>query len=339
MLRRATVMLKGRTTAKARPKRFIFAATIARRHGDFTAAFAYLDRAIELSEERSAVRAKCGNTRGDACWRWANGLKRSANSALHCNWPRSGATSNTRAGLFITSHCHCHDARGFGEALRWLRRPLRDERNTAPMPQEADAYFNVARLHLYRGEFEMCEQHLDRAMERCQLFNMIGMRAQVFETYGMLYREIGGVARAREFYERAARDYDKAGIELALCELLDEQALLELQIGDLAAARKLIDQLINARRNLNDELRNQTAALTLGRILIAQGEEESARAELDSALGYFRQNGLYYYEAQACIALAQCDFAAGRDVQMLERLRRALDLAARYDYEYWLRRN
>jgi DNA-binding SARP family transcriptional activator len=184
----------------------------------------------------------------------------------------------------------------------------------------------------------MCEQSLDRAMERCQLFNMIVVRAQGFETYGMLYRELGDVARAREFYERAARDYDKAGIELARCELLDEQALLELQIGNLAAARKLIDQLINARRNLNDELCNQTAALTLGRILIAQGEDESARAELDSALGYFRQNGLYYYEAQACIALAQCDVAAGRDVQMLERLRRALDLAARYDYEYWLRR-
>ena len=35
-------------------------------------------------------------------------------------------------------------------------------------------------------------------------------------------------------------------VELARCELLDEQALLELQIGNLAAARKLIDQLINA---------------------------------------------------------------------------------------------
>jgi DNA-binding SARP family transcriptional activator len=154
----------------------------------------------------------------------------------------------------------------------------------------------------------------------------------------MLYRELGDAARAREFYERAAGDYDKAGVELACCELLDEQALLELQMGNLAAARKLIDKLIDARRSLSDELRVRTAALTLGRVLIAQGEEESARAELEPALDYYRRNSLYYYEAQACIALAQCDFAAGRDVQTLERLRRALDLAARYDYEYWLRR-
>ena len=338
MLRRAVILLLDQNDREGEAEALHSLATIARRYGDFTTAFAHLDRAVELSDERSAVRAKCGNTRGlclMALGKWTE-AEREFRAALQL----AEEQRDEQYALWIA-----HNLGGppmirgdFGEALRWLRRPLRDGRNTAPMPQEADAYFNVARLHLYRGEFEMCEQHLDRAMERCQLFNMIGVRAQVFETYGMLYRERGDVARARDFYERAARDYDNAGVELARCELLDEQALLELQIGDLAAARKLIDQLINARRTLNDELQNQTAALTLGRILIAQGEEEAARAELDSALGYFRRNGLYYYETQACIALAQCDFAAGRDVQMLERLRRALDLAARYDYEYWLRR-
>src|SRR5262245_74855 len=338
MLRRAAVLLQDQNDREGEAEALHSLATIARRHGDFTAAFAHLDRAVELSDERSAVRAKCGNTRGAcllALGKWTE-AEREFRAALQSAEERR---DEQYARWIVHNLAGPPMIRGdFGEALRWIRRSLRDERNTAPMPQEADVHYNVARLHLYRGEFEICEQHLDHAMERCQLFNMIGTRAQVFETYGMLYRELGDVARAREFYERAARDYDRAGVEMARCELLDEQALLELQIGNLAAARKLIDQLINARHNLNDEIRNQTAALTLGRILIAQGEEESARAALDSALGYFHQNGLYYYEAQACIALAQCDFAAGHDVQMIERVRRALDLAARYDYEYWLRR-
>jgi len=338
MFRRSAILLQGQGDHEGEAEALHSLATISRRYGDFAAAFTHLDRAIELSDEQSPVRAKCANSRGGcllALGKWTE-AEREFRAALQLAEEQH---DEYYAGLITHNLGLPPMIRGdFGEALRWIRRPLRDERNTAPIPREADAHFNVARCHLYRGEFEMCEQSLDRAMERCQLFNMIGVRAQVFETYGMLYRELGDVARARGFYERAARDYDSAGIELALCELLDEQALLELQIGNLAAARKLIDQLINARRNLNDELRNQTAALTLGRILIAQGEEESARAELDSAFGYFRQNGLYYYEAQACIALAQCDVAAGRDVQMLERLRRALDLAARYDYEYWLRR-
>jgi DNA-binding SARP family transcriptional activator len=54
-------------------------------------------------------------------------------------------------------------------------------------------------------------------------------------------------------------------------------------------------------------------------------------------VNYFREHGLCYYEAQCCTGLAQCELNAGHEPQMLEQLRRALDLAARYDYEYWLR--
>jgi ATP/maltotriose-dependent transcriptional regulator MalT/DNA-binding SARP family transcriptional activator len=338
MLRRATVLLQGQDDPEGEAEALQSLATIARRHGDFTLAFAFLDRAVELSDEQSPLRVKCGNTRGSclvALGKWTE-AEREFRAALQL----AEEQHDEQYARWIVHNLGLPPMmRGdFGEALRWLRRSLPDEHDAAPMPQETLAYLNVARCHLFRGEFEACEQHLDRAMERCQLFNLLGQRAEAFETYGMLYRELGDAARAREFYERAAGDYNKAGIELASCELLDEQALLELNIGNLVAARKLIDQLIDARRSLGDELRDRTAALTLGRVLTAQGEEEFARAELEPAFDYFRRNNLYYYEAQACIALAQCDFAMGRDVQMLERLRRALDLAARYDYEYWLRR-
>jgi ATP/maltotriose-dependent transcriptional regulator MalT/DNA-binding SARP family transcriptional activator len=337
MLRRAAVLLQGQNDREGEAEALHSLATIARRQGDFTTAFAHLDRAIELSDEQSPVRIKCGNTRG-ICF------------LLQSKWIE--AESEFRAALQLAEEQHdeyyarlvVHNlgapsmARGdFGEALRWMGRALHDQRNTAPMPQEALFHVNAARCCLYRGDFEACERHLDSAMERCQLFNLTEMRAETFLTYGMLYSELGAFERAREFYKRAASDYDRAGVDLARYELLDERALLELRTGDLAAARKLIDQLINARRSLGDELLNRTAALTLGRILIAQGEVELASAELEPALGHFRQNGHYYHEVQACVALAQCDLAAGRDVQMLERLRRALDLAARYDYDYWLR--
>jgi LuxR family maltose regulon positive regulatory protein len=338
MLRRASVLLKAQGDHEGEAEALHSLAAIARRQGDFTAAFASLDRAIELSDEQSLVRAKCGNTRGlclMALGKWTE-AEREFRAALQLadeqrdEYYARLISHNLGLPLMMRGD--------FGEALRWLGRPLRGERNIAPMPQEALMHLNVASCHLFRGEFGDCERHVDRAMEVCQIFNLLGQRAEVFETYGMLYCELGDAERAREFYERSAGDYNKAGVELACCELLDEQALLELQTGNLAAARKLIDHLIDSRRSLGDELRDRTAALTLGRVLIAQGEEASAQAELEPALEYFRRNSLYYYEAQTCVALALCDFAAGRDVQMLERVRRGLDLAARYDYEYWLRR-
>jgi DNA-binding SARP family transcriptional activator len=183
-----------------------------------------------------------------------------------------------------------------------------------------------------------CEKHLDQALEYCQLFNLVAPRAETFETYGNLYRERGDAARATEFYERAARAYDEAGIDLTRCELLDEQALLNLQLGNLTMARSLLTRLVDARLEAKDERGSHTAMLSRGRVMLAQTDYEAARADLQPALEYFREHGLYYYEAQASVALAACDFVTGEESSNLSHLRRTLDLAARYDYEYWLQR-
>ncbi len=336
MFRRAAHLLHARNDREGEAEALHSLATIARRRGDFTAAFDYLDRAIELTDERSAVRAKCGNTRGlclVAMRQWTE-AEREFRTALHLAEERRDEHC---ARIILHNLGLPPMIRGdFGEALRSLRRLLRDE--AAPVPQEATAHTNMARCHLYRGEMAACERHLERALEYCQLFNLIAVRAEVFETYGNLYRERGDATRAEEFYERAARAYEEAGIAPARCELLEEQALLKLQMGDGAGARALLDRLIEARAELMDEMGVRTAMLSRGRVLLDQNESEQARTELEQTLDYFRRHKLYYYEVQACLALARCDHAMEREGEMMRQMRRVLDLAARYDYEYWLQR-
>jgi DNA-binding SARP family transcriptional activator len=82
----------------------------------------------------------------------------------------------------------------------------------------------------------------------------------------------------------------------------------------------------------------QTATLSHARVLAALGDTAAARAELEAALSYFHTHGLHYYEAQASLALASCALVEGKENEVVGRLRRVLDLAARYDYDYWLRR-
>jgi LuxR family maltose regulon positive regulatory protein len=338
LFRRAASLLHEQQDAEAEAEALHSLATIARRRGDYEKAFDYLDRAVELSDEGSVVRIKCGNTRGLCLV--ATGQLTAGELEFRAAL-QSAEERNDEHYVRIIAHNLGLPAmvRGdFGEALRWLRRMIREHAAGPPMPQEAWALANMARCYLFRGEMERCEQHLERALELCQLFNLIQHRAEVFQTYGDLYRERGEVARAKEFYERAARAYDEAGIELSLCELLEEQAVLNLQIGDLGGARSLIERLIAARSGDGNEMGQHAARLTRGRILLAQGDAEAARADLESALAYFRAHGLYYYEVQACMALAACDMEAGQEGSMLEHLRRVLDLAARYDYEYWLER-
>ena len=337
LFRRAIAALREKADREGEAEALHSLATIARRRGDQLSAFEYLDRAVELTDSTSVVRIKCGNTRGlclVSLGEWT-AAEREFRLAL-----QSAEEQNDEHHIRLITHNLGLPAmmRGdFGEALRWLRRMLRTDAAESPIPQEAWAYLNIARCHLYRGELEDCEQHLDRALERCQLFNLVGQRGETFEAYGNLYRERGDLVRAAEFYERAARSYDEAGIDLARVELIEEQAVLSLKAGDIARARAQIDRLVERRPADKNDIGHFTATLARATILLAQPERDDARAELDRALEYFHQHGLYYYEAQASMALAVYDLNSAREPQMLEHLRRALDLAARYDYEYWLR--
>lgn len=312
-------------------------ATIARRRGDYDAAFEYLDSAIELTAADSPVRIKCANTRG-LCY------------VTRGEW--AAAEREFRAALQFAEEQHDeHQARlinhnlglpammrgDFGEALRWLIRMLRTDSDLPPIPQEATAHINIARCHLYRGETTKSEEHLDLALQSCQTFNLVGQLGEAFEAYGNLYRDRGDFARAGEFYERATRTYGEAGIDLSRVELLEERALLSLKAGDAARALAQIDRLLESRPAERNAIGNMTARLTRGRILLALRDYSVAAEEFAAAARYFRQDGLNYYEAQASIGLAQCEFAHEREPQTIEHLRRALDLTARYDYDHWLR--
>ena len=70
----------------------------------------------------------------------------------------------------------------FGEALRWFKRIFREDKPEAQLPQEAIGHLNVARLHLYRGEFAETEKHLGKALELCQLYNLKHLRGEIFES-------------------------------------------------------------------------------------------------------------------------------------------------------------
>ncbi|MGA9994106.1 MAG: tetratricopeptide repeat protein, partial [Pyrinomonadaceae bacterium] len=247
ILRRAVTFLHEKDDKEGEAEALHSLATLARRRGDCQTAFNYLDRAVELTDERSLVRIKCGNTRGlchVALGEWTKaelefrGALQSAEERHDEHYIRLIAHNlGTPAGI-----------RGdFGEALRWFRRMSREGRQETPLPQEAIADLNMARCYIYRGELDESERHLDRALERCQLFNLVSTRAEVFEAYGNLYRERADFERATEFYERAARAYDEAGIDPTRPELLEEQALLSLQLGDLTTARATINRLVEAR--------------------------------------------------------------------------------------------
>lgn len=338
LLRRAATLLQQQEDAAGEAEALHSLATIARRQGDLALAVTYLDRAATLTPPHSPVRIKCGNTRG-LCLLAAGDLAEAEREFRLALQLAEEQGDEHHARLIAHNLGLPAMIRGdFGGALRWLRRMLRDSEGTALMPRDATAHLNIARCHLYQGQLEDCEKHLQQALDCCQRFNLSALRGEIFEAYGNLQREAGKLSRAAEFYQRATRAYEEAGIEVTQHELLEEQAMLCWQSGDLATARARIDKLIAARSASGNTPGVFTASLARGRIRLAQGDAATAAEELQTACSHFRQQRLNYYEAQACLALAACATETQQEVAQVEHLRRAIELAIRYDYEYWLKR-
>ncbi|HUR97905.1 MAG TPA: BTAD domain-containing putative transcriptional regulator [Pyrinomonadaceae bacterium] len=313
-------------------------ASLARRRGRHAEAFKLLERAEALVPQASETFLKCANTRGLCLI--VQGSWAEAEQQFRVALELAEKLANEPYIRMVTHNLALAPGfRGdFGEALRWFKRIFREDRPDKQLPQEAIGHLNVSRLHLYRGEFEETEKHLNRSLELCQLYNLRSLRGEIFEAYGNFYREKNDFAHAEEFYERALNAYDEAEIDAASKELNEERAIFYRLRGENAKARHLLESLIRSRESHGNELGTNTAKLRLFQVDLAEGKLDGLEQKISEVLEFFTRQNHYYDEALAAMLLAETYLARGEHLQMIESARRALDLSARFDYEYWLRR-
>lgn len=310
-------------------------ASLERRRNRCDEAFAMLEKAEKLVAEDTETFVKCANTRGLCLI--AQGEWTKAEQQFRFALELAEKSSNDQMIRIITHNLALPAGfRGdFGESLRWLKRIFNDGNSQKPLPQEAIGHLNVGRLHLYRGEFEETEKHLERALELCQLYNLKSLRGEIFETYGNFYRETGDAPHASEFYERAGKAYEDAGINPATRELDEERAKFYLSRSDAVKARGIIENLIELRRNSENAISIHRAKLILCEANFRLNEDPVE--EVESILAFFHDQTLYHDEAMAAMLLTRIYLRRENRKEMLPHLQRALDLAARFDYDYWLR--
>lgn len=312
-------------------------ASLARRRARFDEAIELLDRAEKLAPKNSETLLKCANTRG-LCLinqgRWAE-----AEQQFQIGLEQAERQSNLKYIRLITHNLALPAGfRGdFGAALRWFKRIFHSDTKERPLPQEAIGHLNVARLHLYRGELEEAQTHLERALELCQLFNMRPLLGEIFEALGNYYRERGDAPHAEEYYERSLKAYADAEVDLSTRELNEERAHFALQRGDAAAARSLLEGLIAERQERGNEAGVRTANLGLARVDLEEGKTAGLEDRVCDLIEYFREKSHYYDETLASMLMAELLIAADRVVDAMPYVSRVLDLAARYDYDHWLR--
>jgi ATP/maltotriose-dependent transcriptional regulator MalT/DNA-binding SARP family transcriptional activator len=311
-------------------------ASLARRRGRVGEALDLLEKAEKLVPADSETYLKCANTRG-LCMILKGDLS-AAEQQFRIALEIAERQSNERYIRLVTHNLALAPGlRGdFGEALRWFKRIFRTGQPDKHLPQEAIGHLNIARLHLFRGEFDETEKHLRNSLELSQLYNMKLLQGEIFEAYGNFYREKQDLAHAEEYYERAAAAYDEAEIDITTKELNEERAAFYLLRGDLAKARRILENLVAARERQSNQTGVNTAKLRLCQVDLAEGKSDGLAENLEKLTSVFRSQSHYYYEAQSSMLLAETLFKQDKARETIEPLQRALDLSARFDYEYWL---
>src|SRR5262249_47094515 len=193
----------------------------------------------------------------------------------------------------------------------------------------------IGRGKVVQGRFDEAETSLERALDRCRMFNMRGTAAETLEAFGNLYRERGDYNRALGFYDEASRAYRDAGLSLTEAELLDERATLFLYMGRLADAQVDVDLYWRAHMSCGASARS-TALITIGRIQMAANNIPEAEAALREAIDLSSQAGLHYNEARALTSLARLLWSNGRESEATGLIGRASELSALYDYSFWM---
>ena len=337
LLHRAIALFSSQKDAAGEAEALHSLASLARRKGHTKDAISLLEKAETLIKSNTETYLKCLNTRGLCLI--LEGRWNEAEQQFRVGLELAEEMGNDQYIRLIAHNLALAPGfRGdFGEAIRWFNRIFRSERPDKHLPQEAIGHLNVARLHLYRGELEKTEHHLERALELSQLFNLVSLLPEVLETYANYYREKDDHQHALEFYERAANAYTDAGIDPSTKELNEERAKFYTLRGDLAKARALLENVIDARQKQGNELAVNTARLCICRIELLEGKTEGLAEQIQNLLDFFRAHNHHYDEAMASMLLAAAYHSQGRRKESVSLVQRVLDLCARFDYEYWLK--
>ena len=338
LLNRAVRLFSAQKDAVGEAEALHSLASTARRRNRPAEALKLLEKAEKLISPDSETYLKCLNTRGlclilEGSW---NEAEQQFRAALEL----AERLSNEH---YIRLAAHnlalSPGFRGdFGEALKWFSRIFRDGKPERPLPQEAIGHLNVARLHLFRGELDKAETNLEKALDLAQTFNLRSLLPEILEAYADYYRERNDVPHAIEFYERSLQAYNDVGVDLATRELNEARAAFALDRGDTVRARGLWEWLVDSRAKLKNEVVINTARLGVARVDLADGKLDGLDARVKELLDFFNKQNHYYDEANAALLLAEVYHRQGNEKALVEPVMRLLDLSARYDYDYWLKK-
>ncbi len=258
----------------------------------------------------------------------------------------------------------CRDLTDYRRATEWIEATEKYcSRNNL------DGFPGICRIHraevaAVSGEWERAEQELVRATSELSRFNVAPPRAEGLYAIGDVRRLMGDLDGAevalREAHHhgkppqpalalvRLAQGNTRAAVKaidaavgdetwdhLARTRLLPAQAEIAIAAGDVAKARRAVDELADIVAGYPSPALDAGARLAQGRVLLAEGDPQGAARELRAAVAAWRDVGAPYEIARSRMLLSRAlralDHEEDADLELNAALEEFRRLGAKLD--------
>jgi class 3 adenylate cyclase len=228
--------------------------------------------------------------------------------------------------------CRVHRAEVAAVGGSWDQAEQELERATVELeayratPPQADGYYAIGDIRRLRGDFEGAEAALREAHARGRTPQPALALIRLAEGKTKVAVSAIAAALTEQTHDRWART-----------RLLPAQVEIAIAVGDTILARAAADELAAIVTSYRSPALEATRRVTLGRVLLAEGDPAAAAAELRDAIKGWRDVGSPYEVARARMVLARALRSLDDDDDADLELRAATDeftrLGARVDLD------
>ncbi len=148
----------------------------------------------------------------------------------------------------------------------------------------AEAQKGLAEIYKTRNEPAQAVEALEAALARERSLLQAGQVAETLNRLADLYSEHGRGGEAEDSLAEAERIFERLGNEPSRTKVRRERALLLTELGRLAEAKGIAEELLRIRQDKRDRFGTTRMAYVLGRLSDYLGDWSAAARHLDTAM-------------------------------------------------------
>lgn len=218
----------------------------------------------------------------------------------------------------------------YDEAAEHYTAQERLAQETGDERAKVEAFANRGAMHYFRGEYELADEYLARAIDAAEALGLASEVAQVRNNLGFAQLQLGRAAEAERTFRQAIDTHKSLGALVSLVGPYNGLGSVLRQQKRYEQAREYFDRARTLAQESEDRVNVGVAYMNLGQCAILTGRLTDAKHELAMALNLLDDTGFWNGRARVYEFMADLNLRLGNTEEAVRCADRRIALAAKH---------